>query len=106
MHIRPVISRLGCNAGACHASQFGKGGFLLSVVGYDPNKDYNSLVRDRTGRRINFMQPHESLLLKKPTMQVPHEGGRRFTQASPEYQILRRWIAAGLPAYAWWRRRS
>ena len=95
MHIRPVISRLGCNAGACHASQFGKGGFLLSVVGYDPNKDFNSLVRDRTGRRINFMQPHESLLLKKPTMQVPHGGGQRLLRDSVYYDTLVAWIEAG-----------
>jgi Protein of unknown function (DUF1549)/Protein of unknown function (DUF1553) len=97
-HIRPVISRLGCNAGACHASQFGKAGFVLSVVGFDPGKDYNSLVRDRTGRRINFMQPHQSLFLKKPTMQVPHGGGQRLLKNSVYYNTLVAWIEAGAPA--------
>jgi hypothetical protein len=97
-HVRPVISRLGCNAGACHASQFGKGGFVLSVVGFDPDKDYDSLVRDRTGRRINFMQPHQSLFLKKPTMQVPHGGGQRLLKGSVYYDTLVAWIEAGAPA--------
>src|SRR6185369_16189577 len=30
-HVMPILSKAGCNAGACHASQFGKGGFKLSV---------------------------------------------------------------------------
>ena len=63
-HIRPILSRLGCNAGACHASQFGKGGFVLSVVGFDPDLDYNAMVRDRQQRRVSLVQPEESLLLR------------------------------------------
>ena len=31
-------------------------------------------------------------------MQVPHEGGRRFSVDSQEYLILREWIADGMPA--------
>ncbi len=96
-YVRPIISRLGCNAGACHASQFGKGGFVLSVFGYDADMDYGALVRDRTGRRINFMQPEESLFLKKPTMQVPHGGGQRLLKSSVDYDTLIAWIQAGAP---------
>ena len=95
--IRPILSRLGCNAGECHASQFGKGGFVLSVVGFDPNLDFNSLVRDRQQRRINFVQPEESLFLKKPTMQVPHGGGQRLLKGSSYYDTLVAWIRAGAP---------
>lgn len=96
-YVRPIISRLGCNAGACHASQFGKGGFVLSVFGYDADMDYTALARDRTGRRINFMQPDESLFLKKPTMQVPHGGGQRLLKGSTDYQALVAWIESGAP---------
>jgi hypothetical protein len=96
-YVRPVISRLGCNAGACHASQFGKGGFVLSVFGYDPDMDYGAFVRDRVQRRINFMQPEESLFLKKPTMQVPHGGGQRLTKNTVYYDTLLAWITGGAP---------
>lgn len=96
-YIRPVISRLGCNAGACHASQYGKGGLILSVMGYDPQMDYAALVRDRTGRRVNFLEPEQSLILKKPTMQVAHGGGQRMLKQSVDFQVLREWIASGAP---------
>jgi hypothetical protein len=91
----PVIARLGCNAGACHASQHGKGGFILSVFGYDPDADYQAIVRDRMQRRVSLNRPADSLLLKKPTMTIPHGGGKRLAPGSIEYEILEAWIAAG-----------
>lgn len=97
-HVLPVIAKAGCNAGACHASQHGKGGFTLSVFGYDPDADYRAILRDRMQRRVNLMSPFESLLLRKPTMDVPHGGGRRLDPASIDYQILGAWIAGGAPA--------
>lgn len=91
----PVIAKLGCNAGACHASQHGKGGFILSVFGYDPDADYQAIVRDRMQRRVSLINPEQSLLLKKPTMTIPHGGGKRLEQNSIEYEILKAWIAGG-----------
>ena len=32
----PILSRLGCSAGACHGAAQGKGGFRLSLRGYAP----------------------------------------------------------------------
>lgn len=96
-HVRPIISRLGCNAGACHASQFGKGGFVLSVVGFDPEMDFNAIVRDRFQRRVNLVQPEESLLLMKPSMQVPHGGGKKLMAGSRHYETLVAWLKAGAP---------
>ncbi|MDG1896397.1 MAG: DUF1549 domain-containing protein [Fuerstiella sp.] len=96
-HIRPTLGRLGCNAGACHASQFGKGDFILSVVGFDPKLDHNSMVRDRHQRRVNLVQPEESLLLKKPTMQVPHGGGQRLLKDSTAYRTIVAWMKSGAP---------
>ena len=96
-HIRPIISRLGCNAGACHASQFGKGGFVLSVVGFDPDLDYSSMVRDRQQRRVTLVQPEESLLLKKPTLAVAHGGGKKLDVGSTPYKTLLAWLKSGAP---------
>src|SRR5438034_1321785 len=59
--IEPILTRAGCNQGACHGSQFGKGGFKLSLAAYDPDLDYESIVRQARGRRANFVAPTESL---------------------------------------------
>ncbi|MFN0055720.1 MAG: DUF1549 domain-containing protein, partial [Planctomycetales bacterium] len=95
--VLPILTRAGCNGGACHASQHGKGGFTLSVMGYDPPADRNAIVRDRMQRRVNLLHPADSLLLKKPTMTTPHGGGRRLEPGSTDYNILAAWIAGGAP---------
>ncbi|HJT79158.1 MAG TPA: DUF1549 domain-containing protein, partial [Gemmataceae bacterium] len=96
--VMAVLSRSGCNQGACHGNQNGKGGFKLSLRGEDPAWDFAALTRDGLGRRTDRLRPADSLILRKPTATIPHEGGRRFSVGSPEYQLLYRWIAAGLPA--------
>jgi len=96
--VMAVLARSGCSLGTCHGNQNGKGGLKLSLRGQDPDGDFVTLTRQLASRRVNVMMPDESLLLRKPSMQVPHEGGRRFAVDSPEYQILRDWIAAGMPA--------
>jgi hypothetical protein len=96
--VMAVLSKAGCNQGACHGNLNGKGGFKLSLRGQDPHIDLTTLTRDQTGRRANVVDPEQSLLLLKPTLAVAHEGGRRFDRQSPEYAILRAWIAAGMPA--------
>jgi hypothetical protein len=93
--IVPLLTRAGCNAGACHGTPQGKNGFRLSLRGYDTRLDYQSLTRDAQGRRINRLQPDASLILLKATAQVPHEGGRRFDRADSGYALLRQWIAQG-----------
>ena len=95
--VAPVLSKSGCNMGACHATQYGKGGFKLSVFGFDPAADHGQIVRDRQQRRINTLDPTNSLFLQKPTMQVPHGGGKRLSAASPDYKMLAAWIASGVP---------
>jgi hypothetical protein len=99
-HVMPVLSKAGCNAGACHASQLGKGGFKLSVFGYAPDDDYRAIVRDGMSRRVNVVDPGRSLVLLKPTLGVPHEGGHRLQAGSVDYQVLKQWLAHGAPAPA------
>jgi Protein of unknown function (DUF1549)/Protein of unknown function (DUF1553) len=95
--IAPIFSKAGCNMGACHAAQYGQAGFKLSVFGFEPPADHANIVRDRSERRVNFLDPEQSLLLKKPTLQVPHGGGRRMKIGSTEYNTLAAWIASGAP---------
>jgi hypothetical protein len=95
--VLPVLTKAGCNTGACHGAAIGQGGFRLSLLGYDPQADYESITREFEGRRINLAAPEESLLLRKPTMLAPHGGGLRFTKGSPSYKALRSWLAAGAP---------
>lgn len=97
-HVLPLMSKVGCNMGACHASQYGKGGFKLSVFGFQPAADHAAIVRDRQQRRLNFNQPERSLLLRKPTMEVPHGGSRRLKKGTVDHQILVAWIKNGAPA--------
>jgi hypothetical protein len=94
-HIIPLLSKLGCNAGACHGMVQGKGGFRLTLFGVDPLMDYERLLKEVNGRRVNRVDPDASLLLLKATAQVPHEGGKRLEVGGFEYQLLRGWIAAG-----------
>ncbi|MBC7968044.1 MAG: DUF1549 domain-containing protein, partial [Fuerstia sp.] len=98
--VMAVLARSGCSLGTCHGNQNGKGGLKLSLRGQDPEADFITLTRQLASRRVNVLIPDESLLLRKPSMQVPHEGGRRFSPDAPEYQILRDWIAGGMPADA------
>ncbi len=94
--VMAVLSKAGCNQGVCHGNLHGKGGFKLSLRGEDPAADFATLVRGQFGRRINALRPEQSLILRKPTMAIAHEGGRRFAAGSREYEILRRWIAEGM----------
>jgi hypothetical protein len=95
--VMAVLSRAGCNMGTCHGNANGKGGFKLSLRGQSPDADFETLTRELGSRRVSRVDPISSLLLRKPTMAVPHQGGRRFDEKSREYRILRDWIAAGMP---------
>lgn len=95
--VMPVLSKAGCNAGACHGNKSGKGGFKLSLRAQDPEQDYLVLTRDTFARRTNPLDPDQSLILLKPTTTIAHEGGLRFNRDAQEYQILRKWIASGTP---------
>ncbi len=93
----PALTKLGCNSGACHGSQFGKGGFKLSLLGFDVDADYEAIAKDLKGRRLNLDDLTQSLILRKPSLSIPHGGGRRFAADSPTYNLLLSWIAAGAP---------
>jgi len=95
--VLPVLSRLGCNAGSCHAKPHGQSGFKLSVFAFDPKSDYRQIVKDVRGRRVFPADPEASLLLLKPTQAVEHGGGRRLEVDSDAYRLLVRWMQQGMP---------
>ena len=95
LEVSALLSKAGCNMGACHGNLSGKGGFKLSLRGDDPALDLRNLARDALGRRLNVAVPEDSLALLKATGQVPHEGGTRFDADSFEAGMLRSWIAVG-----------
>jgi hypothetical protein len=90
-----ALSRQGCSAGACHGSPTGKGGFRLSLRGFDAALDEQTLIREDFGRRVNPQDPDSSLLLMKPLMQVSHGGGQKLRKSDRAYGIIRAWIAQG-----------
>ena len=96
-HVVAVLSKLGCNGGACHGAVKGQNGFRLALFGADPAADHGRLLHEFAGRRLNLHNPDASLLLLKATAQVSHEGGKRMEVGSREYTLLREWIAAGAP---------
>ena len=93
--VEPILTRAGCNAGACHGTPSGKNGFRLSLRGYDPVLDIMTLTREVHARRLDLLEPSMSLLLRKATGQVPHEGGQRLRPDGELYNLIRRWIAEG-----------
>jgi hypothetical protein len=93
--VQSVLAKAGCNMGACHGALAGKGGFQLSLRGYDSEADYLSITRQARGRRIELADPGRSLLLAKPTGALPHKGGLRLQAGSRDYRVLSEWIAAG-----------
>lgn len=94
-HISPLLGRLGCNGRSCHGSFQGRGGFRLSLFGYDFHADHEELLKGDPAR-ANKEKPLESLILVKPTDADMHEGGLRYKKGSWEYHVLRRWLEAGV----------
>jgi hypothetical protein len=91
----PVLTRLGCNSGGCHGKATGQNGFRLSLLGFEPEFDYEAIVRESRGRRLFPAAAEQSLLLLKGTAQMPHGGGKRLDAGSEDYQILLQWIREG-----------
>lgn len=95
--IRPILNKSGCALAACHAAQHGKGGFKLSVFGSEPDVDHRAIVRDVIQRRFDPVRPENSLVLLKPTMQIPHGGGRPLEKGSTDYHVFLAWLRGGAP---------
>src|SRR5471030_3134600 len=91
----PILTRVGCNSGACHGALAGKGGMKLSLRGYDPDADHFVLTRQANARRVNRQEPARSLMLMKPTLALSHGSGLKLDVKSHEFRVLADWIADG-----------
>lgn len=92
----PVMTKAGCNIGACHAKAGGgRNGFQLSLLGFEPLDDFEQLTKSDRGRRVSTATPDQSLILLKGSGQLPHGGGVRLKADSEDYALLRDWIAQG-----------
>ncbi len=88
-----LLTKSGCNAGACHGAAAGRGGMHLSLLGADPEADYDMITRDLEGRRVNLLRPSRSLILRKPTEDLSHGGGQALDEQGEK--LLERWISQG-----------
>jgi hypothetical protein len=95
--IVPIFTKLGCNSGGCHGKASGQNGFKISLLGFEPEVDFNALVKEARGRRVFPSAPDSSLLLLKASGVMAHGGGKRLEVGSDEYRLIRRWIASGMP---------
>jgi hypothetical protein len=93
--IEPLLTRYSCNAGSCHGAAAGRGGFSLSLYGSVPERDYEAIVQQLEGRRVNLSRADESLLFLKATESIPHGGGPRFGIDSEAAELLLKWIREG-----------
>ena len=94
--VNPILTRLGCNSGGCHGRASGQNGFKLSVFGFDNAFDFEAIVHQARGRRVNTSNAADSLILTKPAGIVPHGGGQRLRKDSLDYEVLLHWIEQGL----------
>jgi hypothetical protein len=93
--IVPIFTKSGCANSNCHGSIRGQAGFKLSLFGYEPDLDFDAIVKNQDGRRINRSDPSKSLILMKPTFSMPHGGGERFKVGSLEYEAILDWVRDG-----------
>jgi len=93
----PTFTKFACNSGGCHGKADGQNGFKLSLLGFEPQEDFEFLVKEARGRRLFASSPENSLLLRKAIGVAPHGGGKKLESDSPFYRILLRWIRQGAP---------
>ena len=84
-------------AAAATASRAARTASPCRCLGFVPELDYQTLVKENRGRRLFPASPDNSLLLLKATGTMAHAGGKRMEVGSDEYKLIRRWIAAGTP---------
>ncbi len=105
--IGTILTKRGCNSSDCHGGVKGRAGFKLSIDALHPRDDFRWIVQGGVYQvmspeaaspvepRVDLNAPDRSLLLRKPTMQVPHGGGERLSRDSTDYRLLLDWIRRG-----------
>ena len=88
--VYPVFQSAGC--AACHNAN----GVASATRLHFPDAEASTARVEAFGKSlvklVDRNHPEESLLLKKPTMRIPHTGGERIKPGSPEEDVLKAWI--------------
>lgn len=96
--VEPILTRAGCNSGGCHGAQHGRGGFKLSLFGFDSQFDHLQIVQSNEGRRVVLNDPERSILIAKPALVMEHGGGEKLKLNGRDYVRIRQWLEDGAPA--------
>jgi uncharacterized protein DUF1592/uncharacterized protein DUF1588/uncharacterized protein DUF1587/uncharacterized protein DUF1595/uncharacterized protein DUF1585 len=86
----PILKEAGCSA--CHNSNGVASATRLHFPDTDAPPDRIEAFGNSLVRLVDREHPDESLLLKKPTLRVPHTGGLRIKPGSAEEAVLKAWI--------------
>jgi hypothetical protein len=86
----PILKDAGC--AACHNSNGVASATRLHFPDAEAAPDRVEAFGYSLVKLVDRDHPDESLLLKKPTLRVPHTGGLRIKPGSPEEAVLKAWI--------------
>ena len=94
----PILKNAGCPN--CHNSNGVASGTRLHFPDASAPAERVEAFGRSLVRLVDRDHPAESLLLKKPTLRIPHAGGERIQPGSPEEASLIAWIRvlAAMPA--------
>ena len=96
--VEPILTRAGCNAGACHGKARGQNGFALSLLGFDPDFDYEAIAKEArrpAGLPAGARARACCCARRRRGCRTAAAGGS--SRGSPAYETVLRWIAAGMP---------
>ena len=101
-HVMGLLGKMGCNSGSCHGAFKGRGGFRLSLFGYDVENDFHTLIEIGSTRPIPKPACFSSSR-RKPSATAAANGSRRtpglirFCKAGFNRALAGRRGAARLP---------
>ncbi len=85
-----VLKDAGC--AACHNANGVASATRLHFPDAEASREQTEAFGKSLVRLVDRENPENSLLLRKPTMRVPHTGGLRIKPGSPEESVLISWI--------------
>ncbi|MEZ6107900.1 MAG: DUF1549 and DUF1553 domain-containing protein [Pirellulaceae bacterium] len=95
--VQPVLSRLGCQPRDVPRRERMAGWLQAFLAWLRRLYDFRALTDEIGARRFNRVAPDQSLMLLKASGSSPHVGGVLTRPGEPYYEILRQWIADGVP---------
>jgi hypothetical protein len=87
----PILEKAGCRA--CHNADGVASATRLHFPEADADADKIAAFGNSLVVLVDRQNLDKSLLLQKPTARIPHTGGERIKQNSPEEAVLKAWIA-------------